>query len=115
VAFEAVGLTFQIFGLLLMQVALLYLGRHFGLLPANRGLVTRGPFRLIRHPVYAAWLMTASGTSMAVPTIRNFALMALTIPFMIWRIALEEELLDHDPHYLAYRQRVRWRLAPGIF
>ena len=115
VAFEAVGLTFQIFGLLLMQVALLYLGRHFGLLPANRGLVTRGPFRVIRHPVYAAWLMTASGTSMAVPTIRNFALMALTIPFMIWRIALEEELLDHDPHYLAYRQRVRWRLAPGIF
>jgi protein-S-isoprenylcysteine O-methyltransferase Ste14 len=114
-AFEAVGLAFQISGLLLMQVALLYLGRHFGLLPANRGLVLRGPFRLVRHPVYAAWLVTVFGTSMAVPTIRNFALVALTIPFMIWRIALEEELLDHDPQYLAYRQRVRWRLAPGIF
>ena len=113
--FEAVGLAFQISGLLLMQVALLYLGRHFGLLPANRGLVIRGPFRLVRHPVYAAWLVTVFGTSMAVPTIRNFALVALTIPFMIWRIALEEELLDHDPQYLAYRQRVRWRLAPGIF
>jgi protein-S-isoprenylcysteine O-methyltransferase Ste14 len=114
-AFEAVGLILQISGLLLMQVALLYLGRHFGLLPANRGLVMRGPFRLIRHPVYAAWLVTVSGTSMTVPTIRNFALVALTIPFMIWRIALEEKLLDHDPQYLAYRQRVRWRLAPGIF
>jgi protein-S-isoprenylcysteine O-methyltransferase Ste14 len=113
--FEAVGLAFQISGLLLMQVALLYLGRHFGLLPANRGLVIRGPFRLVRHPVYAAWLVTVFGTSMAVPTIRNLALVALTIPFMIWRIALEEELLDHDPQYLAYRQRVRWRLAPGIF
>jgi protein-S-isoprenylcysteine O-methyltransferase Ste14 len=114
-AFEAVGLAFQVSGLLLMQVALLYLGRHFGLLPANRGLVIRGPFRLVRHPVYAAWLVTVFGTSMAVPTIRNFGLVALTIPFMIWRIALEEELLDHDPQYLAYRQRVRWRLAPGIF
>jgi protein-S-isoprenylcysteine O-methyltransferase Ste14 len=114
-AFEAVGLILQISGLLLMQVALLYLGRHFGLLPANRGLVMRGPFRLIRHPVYAAWLVTVSGTSMAVPTIRNFALVALTLPFMVWRIALEEKLLDHDPQYLAYRQRVRWRLAPGIF
>ena len=109
VAFEAVGVIFQVSGLLLIQVARLYLGRHFGLLPANRGLVTSGPFRLIRHPLYAAWLMTTSGTSIAFPTIRNFALVALTIPFMVWRIALEEELLDRDPLYLAYRRRVRWR------
>jgi protein-S-isoprenylcysteine O-methyltransferase Ste14 len=114
-AFEAAGVIFQLSGLLLMQVARLYLGRHFGLLPANRGLVTRGPFRLIRHPVYAAWLMTAFGTSMAYPTVRNFAVVALTIPFMVWRIAQEEELLDRDPLYLAYRQRVRWRLMPFIF
>jgi protein-S-isoprenylcysteine O-methyltransferase Ste14 len=115
VAFEAVGLVFQFSGLCLMQVALLYLGRHFGLLPANRGLVTRGPFRLIRHPVYAAWLVYASGTLMVVPTIRNLELVALTIPFMVWRITLEEELLDHDPQYRAYRQRVHWRLVPGVF
>jgi protein-S-isoprenylcysteine O-methyltransferase Ste14 len=114
-AFETIGVIFQLLGLILMQVARLYLGRRFGLLPANRGLVIRGPFRLIRHPIYAAWILTAGGTSMAVPTIRNFALAVLTIPFMVWRIALEEELLDHDPQYLAYRQRVRWRLVPGIF
>lgn len=114
-AFEAVGVIFQACGLLLMQVARLYLGRRFGILPANRGLVIRGPFRMIRHPLYAAWLMTAAGTSMAVPSIRNFALVTLTIPFMMWRIALEEKLLDHDPGYLVYRQRVRSRLVPGIF
>jgi len=34
---------------------------------------------------------------------------------MLWRIALEERLLDRDPQYLAYRQRVRWRVAPGMF
>jgi protein-S-isoprenylcysteine O-methyltransferase Ste14 len=50
-----------------------------------------------------------------VPTIRNLALLALTIPFMVWRITLEEELLDHDSQYRAYRRRVRWRLVPGIF
>jgi protein-S-isoprenylcysteine O-methyltransferase Ste14 len=111
----AVGVIFQLAGLLLMQVAWLYLGRHFGLLPANRGVVVRGPFRLIRHPVYAAWLLTGSGTSMAAPSVRNFVLVALTIPFMVWRIVLEEELLGLDPQYLTYRQRVRWRLAPGIF
>jgi protein-S-isoprenylcysteine O-methyltransferase Ste14 len=111
----AAGAIFQVAGLSLMLVGWLYLGRHFGILPANRGLVVRGPFRLIRHPVYAAWLLTALGTSMAAPSVRNFALVALTIPFMVWRIALEEELLDRDPQYRAYRQRVRWRLAPGMF
>jgi protein-S-isoprenylcysteine O-methyltransferase Ste14 len=105
----------QLLGLFLMQIARLYMGRRFGLLPANRGLVVRGPFRLIRHPLYAAWILTAVGTSMGVPTIRNFAMTALSIPFMVWRIALEEELLDHDPQYLVYRQRVRWRLLPGVF
>lgn len=116
--FEAVGVVgvvFQLSGLFLMQVALLYLGWHFGLLPANRGLVTRGPFGLIRHPVYAAWLVYASGTLMVVPTIRNLALVALTIPFMVWRITLEEELLEHDPPYRTYQQRVRWRVVPGVF
>jgi protein-S-isoprenylcysteine O-methyltransferase Ste14 len=114
-ALEAIGIILQLLGLLLMQVARLYMGRHFGLLPANRGLVVRGPFGLIRHPLYAAWILTAAGTSMAVPTIRNFVLTALSIPFMVWRIALEEELLDHDPQYLAYRRQVRWRLVPGVF
>lgn len=112
---EAAGTIFQVIGLALMLVAWLYLGRHFGLLPANRGVVARGPFRLIRHPVYAAWLLTAFGNSMAAPSVRNFALVALTLPFMVWRIVLEEEMLDRDPQYLAYRQRVRWRIAPGVF
>jgi len=112
---EATGVILQATGLSLMLIGWLYLGRRFGLLPANRGLVVRGPFRMIRHPVYAAWLLSALGTSLAAPSIRNVALVALTIPFMVWRIALEEELLARDPQYLAYRQRVRWRLAPGMF
>jgi protein-S-isoprenylcysteine O-methyltransferase Ste14 len=111
----AVAVVFQSSGLVLMQVADLCLGRHFGLLPANRGVVTCGLFRLIRHPVYAAWLVYAFGTLMVVPIINNLALLALTIPFMVWRINLEEELLDRDPQYRAYRQRVRWRLVPGVF
>ncbi len=112
---EALGVILQVIGLSLMLIGWLYLGRRFGLLPANRGLVVRGPFRIIRHPVYGAWLLAAIGTSIAAPSVRNFALVALTIPFMIWRIALEEELLERDPQYVAYRQRVRWRLAPGMF
>ena len=69
---EAAGAIFQVVGLSLMLVAWLYLGPHFGLLPANRGLVVSGPFRLIRHPVYAAWLLTAFGNSMAAPGAPQF-------------------------------------------
>ena len=112
---EALGVILQVIGLSLMLIGWLYLGRRFGLLPANRGLVVRGPFRIIRHPVYGAWFLAAFGASIAAPSVRNFGLVALTIPFMIWRIALEEQLLERDPQYVAYRQRVRWRLAPGMF
>src|SRR5438105_1791420 len=36
----------------LSLVSLLAMGRLFGVRPALRGLVTRGPYRLIRHPIY---------------------------------------------------------------
>ena len=109
-----VGVLLQVFGLVFVQISRLFLGRRFGLLPANRGLVTGGPFRAVRHPIYAAWLMSIVGTSMASPSVRNFVLVLLTIPFLVWRIRLEEELLMHDPGYSAYRQQVRWRLIPGF-
>ena len=109
-----IGLLLQVFGLVFVQISRLYLGRRFGLLPANRGLVTSGPFRAVRHPIYAAWLMSIVGTSMASPSLRNFVLVFLTIPFLVWRIALEEQLLMHDPGYVAYQRRVRWRLVPGL-
>jgi protein-S-isoprenylcysteine O-methyltransferase Ste14 len=108
------GLLLQISGLVFVQVSRLYLGRRFGLLPANRGLLVCGPFRIVRHPIYAGWLMSILGTSMASPSFRNFVLVLLTIPFLIWRIVLEETLLRHDPEYVAYQERVRWRLVPGI-
>ena len=47
-------------GVLLVIVGKLTLGRSFGLVPANRGVVARGPYNVVRHPIYAGYLITTS-------------------------------------------------------
>jgi hypothetical protein len=48
---------------------------------------------------------------MAFPSLLNFAAM---LPFMMWRIRLEEDLLTHDPEYHAYCEKTRYRIVPGV-
>lgn len=105
----------ELFGVVLSQLGRLYLGRSFGLLPANRGVVTTGPFRLMRHPIYLGWLILTVGYVMAYPNVLNVLAVVGTLPFMMWRIMLEEELLCEDPSYRTYTERVRYRLIPWLF
>jgi len=105
----------ELVGVALGQVSRLYLGRSFGLLPANRGIVNSGPFRLMRHPIYVGWFILAAGYAMAYPSWRNLFVIMLTLPFMMWRIVLEEELLTQDPDYRSYCEKTRYRLIPGVF
>jgi protein-S-isoprenylcysteine O-methyltransferase Ste14 len=109
------GVILELFGVVLSQFGRLYLGRSFGLLPANRGVVTTGPFRLMRHPIYLGWLILTVGYVMAYPNVLNALVVICTLPFMMWRIDLEEELLREDPSYRAYTERVRYRLIPWLF
>jgi protein-S-isoprenylcysteine O-methyltransferase Ste14 len=108
IAIEIVGISYT-------QVARLYLGRRFGLLPANRGIVSTGPFRWVRHPVYSGWVILTIGYLLAYPNLRNLAMFLLSLPFLIWRMALEEEHLVEDPEYREYLAQTRWRLIPGIY
>ena len=45
-------------GLCLVIAGKLALGRSFGLVPANRGVVASGPYLLVRHPIYSGYLIT---------------------------------------------------------
>ncbi len=109
------ALALELAGVVLSQAGRIYLGRSFGILPANRGIVSSGPFAIVRHPIYLGWTMLSLGFALAYPSARNIVLLVLTIPFMTWRIELEEDLLSADPEYRAYRARVRFRLCPGIY
>jgi len=113
-ALATAGLIFELFGVMLTQVARVYMGRCFGVLPANRGIVSKGPFRLVRHPIYFGWLILSIGYSMSFASERNVVLVAMALPLMVWRISQEERHLTADPEYRRYMDRVRYRLWPGI-
>src|SRR2546425_1177794 len=49
------GLGLQLAGLAVVLASLAALGRSFGFAAADRGLVTRGPYAVVRHPIYAAY------------------------------------------------------------
>lgn len=111
----SIAIGTELCGVVLSQVARIYMGRSFGILPGNRGIVTRGPFRIVRHPIYVGWFLLTLGYFLAYPSWINFLIIATSMPFMIWRVFLEEQLLLEDPEYREYAQRVRFRLIPGIF
>ena len=108
------GMVLELFGIALTQVARVYMGRSFGILPANRGIVSKGPFSIVRHPIYIGWLVLSIGYAMSYPSARNIVLIMITLPIMVWRIEQEESHLREDPTYRGYESRVRYRLLPGL-
>ena len=113
-ALATTGLIFELCGVILTQVARVYMGRSFGVLPANRGIVSKGPFRWVRHPIYLGWFILSVGYAMSYSNDRNLMLIVVTLPFMVWRIDQEETCLSGDPAYRSYMERVRYRLWPGV-
>jgi protein-S-isoprenylcysteine O-methyltransferase Ste14 len=113
-AVATTGLIFELLGVVLTQVARVYMGRSFGLLPANRGIVSKGPFRWVRPPIYLGWLVLSIGYATCYLNDRNVILILVTLAFMIWRIEQEETHLSADPEYRSYMARVRYRVLPGL-
>lgn len=112
---ESVWAAIQLVGWGLAVMCLSTLGRSFGLVAANRGVVTRGPYRFVRHPIYSCYLLTQAGYVLENPTARNAAVIFGTVVFQIVRIHTEEQVLEQDPEYVAYRSRVRRRLIPRVY
>ena len=112
---EPVYAALQLVGLVLALASIAALGRSFGLVAANRGIRTGGPYRLVRHPLYAAYFVTQAGYVLETPTVRNVAIMVAVITFQLVRVRTEERCLSADPAYAAYRERVRWRLVPHVY
>ncbi len=109
------GLIVQLVGLLFCVVSFLALGRSFGFAAANRGLVRRGPYALVRHPIYASYFVLQAGDLVQSIALWNALIMLFVTGCNAGRALAEERLLATNAEYDAYRSHVRWRLFPGIW
>ena len=115
-AAESVGACLQAASMAWQFTAKLFLGRSFGLLPAQRGLVVAGPYRIVRHPIYFGYLIGHVGFLLANWSWRNAAVLGVLYAAQVVRIAREESILaSTDAAYGRYRCRVRWRLLPFVY
>ena len=112
---DGFGLALQAVGVTISIVALFKLGRSFGLVAAHRGLVMSGPFSIVRHPIYAAYLVGEIGYLMQSFSLWNVAVLTLAWVAQIARMNAEERLLSEDAAYAAYRVSVPRRLIPGVW
>lgn len=102
-------------GLCLVIAGKVVLGRSFGLVPANRGVVASGPYLLVRHPIYSGYLITHIGFLLAHPSVWNVVLLGVADAALIVRALYEERILIRDERYREYCSRVGWHLVPGVF
>ena len=90
------------------------LGRCFGIFPEVRGLVVRGPYRLVRHPVYLGEIVAQLGILMLRPHPATLVLLLSFVALQYWRTTFEEAALTaaFSDDYTLYRAKVP-RLIPA--
>jgi protein-S-isoprenylcysteine O-methyltransferase Ste14 len=102
-------------GAVIVIISKLTIGRSFGIVPANRGVVVRGPYNVVRHPIYAGYLLTHAASLAAYPSFWNVAVVLTADAALVIRALAEERVLSADREYEVYCNRVAWHLVPGVF
>ncbi|HEV8573765.1 MAG TPA: isoprenylcysteine carboxylmethyltransferase family protein [Dehalococcoidia bacterium] len=102
----------QFVGIVGWAISLVALGRSLGIAPADRGLVQHGPYRFVRHPIYAFEALFFAGWLINVHTVWHVLIIAVWCVLQITRIVREERILGG---YDNYRQQVRWRIIPFVW
>lgn len=109
------GLGVQILGLALVVISLRSLGRSFGFVAADRGLALRGPYAVVRHPIYASYVLLQLGYVLQSISVRDTLVMVIASSCNFGRARAEERHLSIGEQYDAYRAHVRWRVLPGVW
>ena len=109
------GIALQVVGLAICVWSFLALGRSFGFAAADRGLVRGGPYGVVRHPIYGAYLLLQGGYVLQSVSLRNVVVFMVASGCNVGRSMVEDELLARNPAHAAYRAKVRRRLIPGVW
>jgi protein-S-isoprenylcysteine O-methyltransferase Ste14 len=111
----ALGAVFSLLALLLVGWSWISLERAATPFPRPRAggrVIDRGPYALVRHPMYSAGVLFFLGYALATSPAALVPLAALAVLFRN-KAALEEELLvERYPEYRDYQERVRGAFVP---
>ena len=115
VAWPTAGLVLVTLAAALSLVSLLTIGRFFGVRPALRGLVTSGPYRSVRHPMYLSYVVADIGYNLQEWNSVTLLLVLIGWASLVYRIHAEERVLSQHAEWPAYVGLVRYRLFPGLW
>ena len=114
-AWPAGGLVLVTAAAGLSLVSLVTLGRWFGIRPALRGLATEGPYQLVRHPIYLAYVLADIGYNLQEWNAGTAMLVLAGWTSLLYRIHAEERIIARHAGWPDYAARVRYRLIPGLW
>lgn len=101
---------------IIIQIAgLLSLNRSFGLVAARRVIKTSGMYRVIRHPLYASYLLGYAGYVLSNTSVGNILACLAAAALLIARLYREERFLSRDSDYVLYMRRVKYRVLPLVY
>ena len=101
------GIALWLAGGLIAFWPMWHLRNAFSIEPQARVLITTGPYRFARHPIYTTYLLVNAGLWLRHPTPQFAIVLAIWAVLLLLRIRYEEQVLGAAfPEYAAYRQRV---------
>jgi len=112
---EWVATPLAILAFALAVYGLVHLRRNLSIIPEARSVVTSGPYRLIRHPLYGCEILAALATVLARPGLWAVVAFGPYVAVQITRANFEENLLSRT--FAQYREYARgtYRLVPFIW
>ena len=86
-----------------------------GFIAALRSIKTTGPYRFVRHPMCAGYLLMIFGYTALNASWWNLLIAAVITCLILIRIKQEEAFLERDPQYREYKAKTPYSLVPFVY